>query len=374
MLTPSIIARESLMILKNNTVAASLVFKGDTSNFTAQAVGDTVTIRKPAVFAVNSFTGSISTQTVNEASTTLTLEQHFDTSVELTSKQMTLELSDFSKQVIEPVMVAFAEAIDSYLYSKYVQIYNVNGDGTLNGVSDLADLDRVLMTNKVPNSGRVGFLSPLTKSRFLSIDNLNRLDTRGEAGLAGLRDASLGRVMNIDWYGAQAVPSHVPGVPGGTANGTGTAPSVTSPALTSTVTVAAGGASGTFKAGDIITFAGHSQTYAVQADVTLSGAGAGSIVVAPALVQNITNAAITVKAAHAANIVGHPRGVSFVCVPLELPVNTASNDMAAGLNWDGLSIRVVRGYDITSKKNIISFDTLVGAKVTDPRLLVRFDA
>jgi len=48
--------------------------------------------------------------------------------------------------------------------------------------------------------------------------------------------------------------------------------------------------------------------------------------------------------------------------------------MAAALNWNGLSIRVVRGYDINSKKNIISFDTLVGAKVTDPRLLVRFDA
>lgn len=374
MLTPSIIARESLMILKNNCVVGSLVYKGDTSNFTAQAVGDTVTIRKPAVFTVGSFTSSITTQTVNEASTSLTLDQHFDTSIELTSKQMTLELSDFSKQVIEPVMVAFAETIDSYLYSKYTQIYNVNGDGNLNTVADLADLDRALMVAKVPMSGRVGFLSPLTKSRFLSIDNLNRLDTRGDAGLAGLRDAMLGRVMNIDFYGAQSVPSHTAGVPGGTPLASGTAPTLTAPALSSTVTIAGGGASGTFKAGDILSFAGISGTYAVQADVTLNGSGVGSLTVTPALAGTIASAAVTVKASHAANIVGHPRGISFVCVPLELPHNTAGPAMAGSANWDGLSIRVVRGYDINSKKNIISFDSLVGAKVTDPRLLTRFDA
>lgn len=367
MLTPSIIARESLMILSNNTVVASLVFRGDNSDFNSgYAVGDTITIRKPAQFTLNEFSTSISTQTVSENSVSLTLEKHFDMSIEMTTKEMTLELSDFSKQVIEPAMVTFAEGIDSYLYSKYTQISDVNGDGTLNTVADLAEVDRALMVKKVPQSGRVGFLSPLTKSRFLSIDNLNRLDTRGEAGLAGLRDAALGRVMNIDWYGAQAVPTHTPGVPGGTPTGTGSLGATT-------VTVASGGNAGTFKAGDIITFAGHTTTYAVVANVTLNGSGAGSITVSPALTTAVSGAAITVKAAHAANIVGHPRGLSFVSVPLSLPMDTAGSAMAAALNWNGLSIRVVRGYDINSKKNIISFDTLVGAKVTDPRLLVRFD-
>lgn len=367
MLTPSIIARESLMILSNNTVIASLVFRGDNADFNSgYAVGDTITIRKPAQFALNTFSGTISTQTVNENSVSLTLERHFDMSIELTTKELTLDLSNFSKQVIEPAMVTFAEGIDEYLYSKYIQISDWNGDGNLNSVADLADVDRALMVKKVPNSGRVGFLSPLTKSRFLSIDNLNRLDTRGEAGLAGLRDAALGRVMNIDWYGAQAVPSHTPGVPGGSPVGTGSLGATT-------VTVASGGASGTFKAGDIITFANHTTTYTVLANVTLSS-GAGSLSISPALTTAVSGSAITVKAAHAANIVGHPRGLSFVSVPLALPMDTAGSEMAAAVNWNGLSIRVVRAYDITSKKNIISFDTLVGAKVTDPRMLLRFDA
>jgi hypothetical protein len=365
MLIPSIIARESLMLLSNNTVAASLVFRGDTSNFTGAAVGDTITIRKPANFAVNTFTSSISTQTVDETSVALQLEKHFDISIELTSKSSTLELQDFSRQIIEPAMINMAEAIDTYLYSKYFQISDWNGDGTLSTISDLADLDRALMVKKVPMTGRVGFLSPLTKSRFLSIDNLVRLDTRGDAGLAGIRDASLGRVMNIDWYGAQSVPSQVAGVLGGTPTATGSLAS-------STVTIASGAASGTFKQGDIVTFAGHTTTYAVQADLTLSS-GAGTLTISPALTVAVSGAAVTLKASHACNIVGHPRGISLVSVPLELPFDTEGSNMAAIMNWNGFNIRVARKYDISSKKNIISFDTLVGAKVTDPRLLVRFD-
>ena len=374
MLTPSIIAKESLMLLQNNTVAAALVFRGDTSNFTGAAVGDTITIRKPANFAVNTFStgGQITTQTVNETSVALQLEQHFDISVELTSRQTTLELTDFSRQIIEPAMVNMAEAIDSYIYTKYTQIYDWNGDGTLNSVADLADLDRALMVKKVPMTGRVGFLSPLTKSRFLSIDNLQRLDTRGTQGLAAMTDASLGRVMNIDWYGAQSVPTHTPGVIGGTPLGTGTAPVSTLPVTTSTITVSGAASTGTFNAGDILTFAGLSQTFAVVSSVTMVG-GAGSVVISPALPQNISGAAITVKAAHAANIVGNARGLSLVSVPLELPFDTEGSNMAAIMNWNGFNIRVVRKYDITTKKNIISFDTLVGARVTDPRLLIRYD-
>ena len=364
MLTPNIIARESLLILSNNLVASSLVYKGDTSNFLGAAVGDTITIRRPASFAVNEFSSSISTQGVNEGSVPLVLEKHFDISVELTSKQTTLELNDFAEQVIRPAMTNMAEAIDTYIYSKYAEIYDIVGDGTLNTVGDLAGADRKLMEKKVPMSGRVGFLSPAAKAAFLSIDNLNRLDSRGAAGLTALTEASLGRVMAIDFYGAQGVARHVAGVPGGTPVAAGTAGA-------STVAVTAGGAAGTFKKGDIVSFAGVTQTFVVTADLTLSGAGAGTLAIAPALTSTISGAAVTVAASHDANIIGHPRGLSLASVPLELPMEAMG---AATLAANGFNIRVVYDYDINSKKNVISFDALVGAKVTDPRLLARFNA
>lgn len=363
LLTPSIIAQESLMILSNNLVAASLVHRGDTQNFLGAKVGDTITIRRPASFTVNEFTSTISPQGIVESSVPLVLEKHFDISVELTSRQLTLNLTDFSRQVVEPAMVAMAEQIDSYIYSKYVEINEITGDGNLNSVADLADLDRKLMVQKVPMAGRVAFLNPLTKARFLSIDNLVRQDTRGAAGLTGLTEASMGRVMGIDFYGAQAVASHTPGSPGGTPVGTGTLGSTT-------VTVASGGNAGTYRAGDIISFANHSQTYTVVNNVTLNGSGAGTLTISPALVQAVTSSAITLRTAHAANIVGHPRGISLASVPLELPMEAGN---AATLNVNGINIRVVYKYDITTKKNIISFDAIMGAKVTDPRLLCRFD-
>jgi hypothetical protein len=364
MLTPNIIARESLLVLSNNMVASSLVYKGDTSNFTGAAVGDTITIRRPASFAVNEFASSISTQGVNEGSVPLVLEKHFDISVELTSKQTTLELNDFAEQVIRPAMTNMAEAIDSYIYSKYVEVFDIVGDGALNSVADLAGADRKLMEKKVPMSGRVGFLSPAAKAAFLSIDNLNRLDTRGAAGQAALTEASLGRVMAIDFYGAQGVARHVPGVPGGT-------PVAAAAAGATAVAVTAGGNAGTFKKGDIVSFAGVTQTFVVTADLTLNSSGAGTLNIAPALTATISAAAVTVTAAHDANLIGHPRGLSLASVPLELPMEAMG---AATLAANGFNIRVVYDYDINSKKNVISFDCLVGAKVTDPRLLSRFNA
>jgi len=135
------------------------------------------------------------------------------------------------------------------------------------------------------------------------------------------------------------------------------------------VSIASGGAAGTFKKGDIVSFAGGTETYTVTDNLTLNGSGAGVLGVYPAVARALTNAAVTVKSTHYANIAGNFRGLSLVSVPLEMPMESMG---AAQVNWSGLNIRVVYDYDVVHKKNIISFDCLVGAKVTDPRLLVRF--
>lgn len=47
-LTPSIIAKEALMVLRNNAVMANLVHRDYSEEFAS--VGDTISIRKPASF------------------------------------------------------------------------------------------------------------------------------------------------------------------------------------------------------------------------------------------------------------------------------------------------------------------------------------
>lgn len=110
-LTPDIIAKEALMVLENNLVMAGLVHRDYSPEFAK--VGDTITIRKPAKFIAKNFTGQISRQDVEEGSTTVKLDRWRDVSVDVTSKELTLDIRDFSVQVVTPAMQAIAQAVDS---------------------------------------------------------------------------------------------------------------------------------------------------------------------------------------------------------------------------------------------------------------------
>lgn len=359
---PKVIAAESLRILTNELVVGNMVYRGDTSAFTAVKQGDTVTIRKPASFEVKEFTGTTEPQGINEGSTSITLEKHFDTTIEITSKEMTLELNDFAEQVIKPVMLQFAETIDSYLCSKYAEVNDIIGSGTAS-IDSLVDVDTKLMEKRVPAAGRAGLVGPVTKGRILKLQDLYRADARGDAGTA-LRTASMGEIFGVDYFAAQGVKRHEPGNPGAGAKADG-AKGATQ------VAISGGTAGGTFKRGDVITFAGGTETYSVLKDVTLSGAGAGILDLNRELERAVSAAAVSVAAAHYGNLVGNFRGLSLAVVPLALPI--AGSADAAIVNYNGLAIRVVRDYDSQHKMNTISFDALLGAKVTDPRLLARYN-
>ena len=60
-LTTDVIAREALMVLRNNAVMANLVHRDYSGEFVA-GVGDTITIKKPAKFEAKEFTDEISVQ------------------------------------------------------------------------------------------------------------------------------------------------------------------------------------------------------------------------------------------------------------------------------------------------------------------------
>lgn len=89
-ITPSIVAREALMLLENNLVAAGLAHRAHTQEFLGTKVGDTITIRGPATFEAQEFTSTTTTQEIKESSTTLQLEKHFDITVGVSSREWTL--------------------------------------------------------------------------------------------------------------------------------------------------------------------------------------------------------------------------------------------------------------------------------------------
>lgn len=365
-LTPSIIGREALMILENNLVAANLVHRDHQSEFTGAKVGDTITVRGPATFVAKEFTSTVDVQNATESSVSLTLEKHFDVTVAVTSKDWTLELQDFSRQIVAPAMSAIAEGVDGYLLSKYLQVHQFSGAAgdPPDTVDDLAAVEKVLNDARVPMSGRFALVNPTAKADMMSIEAVHRADARGDDGSA-LRDASMGRIMGIDWYMAQGIKSHTTGTLGGTPNVNG---AVAEGATT--MNIEAGVGTGTIVEGDIFTVAGAPGQYRFTATAAATdGAITGATFYPPAPAGGFENDAdITIIASHTANLAGHRNGLTLAVVPLEVPMGAARSEY---VNYNGLGIRVVYDYSATNKTDTISFDVLCGAKVQDPRLLCR---
>lgn len=211
-LTPDIIARESLMILQSNTVMAGLVYRDYEEEFGPSKVGDTITIRKPATFEAKEFSGHTEVQDAKEGRVSLTLEKHLDVTTAVTSKQWTLELDDFSARIITPAMVALNEKLDRYLcglYPAFHQVAGVAGSGP-DSLAHLAKLDEVMNEAKIPVAGRRVVVGPATKSAMFAIPEVARADARGDEGTA-LREASMGRIMGMDWFMDQNINRHTAG-------------------------------------------------------------------------------------------------------------------------------------------------------------------
>jgi hypothetical protein len=369
-LTPIAIAREALMILENNLVWAGLVYRDHTTEFTGQKRGDTVYIRGPAAFTVDEFTSSISAQDITETNVPIVLEKHFDISVEITAKQRTLDLESYSEQVLEPQMVAMAQAIDNYMSTKTIELYNFYGTaGTpLAAWANVTALNRVAQERKIPFDGRSCIVNPETEAKLWEMSQFHAANIKGDGGTA-LERAQMGRVLGINWFMNQNVQAHTAGTWAGQSplvdNAAGYA------AGTTAIHIDACGNAGTLKAGDLLTFAGHSDMYRITADATASADAEGEVdvVIDPALTNAVVDdEAITEIASHDRNALFHRNCFALCVVPLELPSGAAN---AQYVQSRGLGLRLVSGYDMSAKKDIVSLDVLVGAKCIQPALGVR---
>ena len=111
LITPQLVAKEALAILRNNCVYKDLVHTDYSGDF-VNHVGDTINVRVPAALSAKDFTSTIDKQDITESYVPVKLDKFKDVSVAVTSKEWTLSLVDFGKQVIEPAMAAIGEQID----------------------------------------------------------------------------------------------------------------------------------------------------------------------------------------------------------------------------------------------------------------------
>lgn len=365
-LTVQEIAREALIILRNQLVARPLV-RTDYSNEFAKK-GDTIQVKKPATFTAQDFSSTISAQNITESNVLVTLDKFADVSVNITSKEKALNLDDFSQQVLNPAMIAIAEKVDSDIVGLYKDVpYYVGTSGTTpDGMDDFANAAKKLNDNKVPMTMRNGIWDSAALAKFQQIANLFKVNEFG--GTQALREGEIGRLIGIDNYMSQQIKTHT----------AGTFTAVTTPLVNgaksagaTTISMDGGVGTETLKTGDLMTIGGYQ--YVVTADFTATGGAIANVSIYPALKANVAdNAAITfpdkTATAHVANLVFHRNAFAFVTRPLEVPEGGANGYVA---NFEGLNIRVTQGYDMSTKTEIMSFDIIYGVKTLFPELAVQ---
>jgi hypothetical protein len=349
-LTPQIIAMEALAILKNQLVMADLVHQDYSNEFVK--VGDTITVRKPAELIANDFTGSISTQNITEEGIPVKLDKFKDVSVAIGSKQATLELKDFSVQVIEPAMVALAQKIDedlaNFAFENAIGVVEA-ASATPTNLADIANVGKYLDKAKAPMTDRHIVLSPDHKYRYALTDILTRVNYAGTNET--LREAILGKVYGLMTYMDQNMPTS-------TASVSGTAKVSFKVASASSGAVAISDlstATATVKVGDGFVYEG--QLYRFTADGTGSSGAIASIAVAPAFPAGVTVPFEVPVVRNSSSVAFHKNAFAFVNRPLDLPMGAARAAIASG---EGISVRVVYGYNQATKTDTISFDIIYG--------------
>lgn len=358
-LTPSIIANEALMVLQANMVMADLVHRDYSSEFVN--VGDTITVRKPASFVAKNFTGTVSAQDATEDGVTVKMDRFRDVTAKVTSKQMTLDIKNFSEQIIQPAMRAIAQAVDEDLLASAVQFAGSSVTATTNptDLKDIANIAKRLDLNKVPIDQRRLVLHPTHKYNYALTDNLSKVSYAGDSQT--LRDALLGRVYTLDTYMDQNAPDT-----SAAAAGSATGYKVSGNAGESKVSLSSvTAANATVKTGDAFIVDGY--LYRFTTDATAASGAAADVTIDQPLHAALTNKDVVVV--NKPNSVAfHRNGLAMVTRNLALPMGASNASIASA---DGLGVRVVYGYDMTTKTDTVSFDILYGIAKLDDRMIVK---
>lgn len=348
-LTPEVVAKEALLCLQSNLVMADLVHRDYSDEFVG--VGDTVSVRKPAKFVAQNFTGTTTPQDITEGSVPVKMDRFRDVTVAVSAKQLSLDIEDFSQQVVAPAMQAIAQAIDEDLLAVALENAGYVRTGTEDAadLADIADLAKRLDLNKAPTANRRLVLCPEHKYRYALTDNLSNVSYAGDNET--LRDALLGRIYTLETYMDQNCPDSNASVPG-----TATVFTVTGKAGDMEVTIS--GADGAVQAGDGFIAGGYLYRF------TASGADGGTVTIDQPLMADLDGAAAVVNAP--CSVAFHRNGLALVTRKLALPMGATK---AAYASAGGLGVRVVYDYDSATKTDKVSFDIIYGIQALDDKLI-----
>lgn len=360
------IARRSLERLQENLVFPELIYRDYSGDF-VNGKGETIQIRKPVVLEAKDFEATVTPQDIVERSIDVKLDTLSDVTVEYTAIQEAVNMGEgaLERQFIEPAAATLAEHINSKGLALAADIPYICGTAgtTPSSLEAFAEAAKVLDENKAPTILRRGVWNPAAMAKFRQIGDIVNAEKSGTT--QALRAGAIGNIFGIENYMAQGVKQHESGI---TAS-EGVKLSASAAAGATTIGLTGTTLTGKLVKGDVLTILGS--TYVVTEDTAAASSNAiANVKIYPGLKKAGTTATnVTITPSHTMNLVFHQNAFAFVTRPLATPAGAESyvvSDKAGGL-----SLRVVRQYDISTKKDMFSMDILYGYKTIYPELAVR---
>lgn len=386
-LTPTAVTREILRILHQKASFIGTVNRQYDDQFAVSGakIGSTLKVRLPNQFTVR--TGAVmDVQDVAESSVTLTVATQKGVDVNFSSQELTLSLDDFSKRILNPAINALIATVENDMISNvYKDIYSVSdNNGAAMTYAKLLEAESRLFKHLAPMGDRSVVWHPQAHADMISAWSTLFNDNKEIS--SQFREGQIGRANGMDHYRS----THMPIFTSGTE--TGATMTINGPNQTGSTITNSNASGKTLVAGDIITLqgcnrvhpetkqdSGELQRFVVTSAVTAGGLtiGISPSIITSGATQNVSasptdTGTITkllggASSATDVSLAYHKDAFTFITADLVMP----DEGWRAREVLDGISVRIVRKYDINNDNFPCRIDLLYGYKTIRPQLAVR---
>lgn len=395
-LTPTVITKEALRLFHNTCKFAGLIDMQYSDQFaqTGAKVGSTINIRKPNQFTVS--TGpNLDIQGITETSVPLTIDTQAHVDFKFDTVDLTLTIDEYSDRYLKPAVSRLASYVDYQCTNMYRDVFNAVGTfGTAPTTIDgYMTAKQKLQEYAAPEDDLVyQVLDPATQ--VAAVKAMSGLFQSADRISEQYKTGKMGQALGMNWYMDQNMRKHTMGTWTGTPRVKTT---VSTEGSTTLVTENWGASGNTIARGTIITLGsvnavspetkqslGYAQQFVVTADATVNGSSEATLSVYPPMYTSasgglqtidafpVATASITFRGTTAQskteNLVFHKSAFALATVDLELPKGL---DFASRQVMDGISMRILRQYDINSDIVPCRIDILFGNKCVRPEWACR---
>jgi hypothetical protein len=213
-LQPGRIAAAALGVLRRELILPRLVTRLGVADFRG-ALNDTITIRVPSILAARDYewrtrNDPIVVDFIEEVGIPVVLDKHVYSAIAVTDEELTLDIVDFTTQVLMPQMIAVAERLETLVAEAIIGASFGLADvqfveGTEDGFYDaLVDARKELNDANVPAEGRVALIGSSIEAAGLKEESIRAADQSGSTD--ALRNAVLGQVAGFTVVQSNSVP------------------------------------------------------------------------------------------------------------------------------------------------------------------------